>query len=92
MKWFLLLPLLLAACAPASDVRELREQVAVIREQQAVLREQVAVLRAKDAAQETRFCKALYLAWAAMVKVGAAEDRSLNNPLPGCPTWRELNQ
>ena len=85
MKWLLLLPLLLAACAPASDVRELREQVAV-------LQAQYRDLQAKDAAQETRSCKALYLAWAAMVKVGAAEDRSLDDPLPGCPTWGELNR
>ena len=33
MKWLLLLPLLLVACAPASDVRALQEQVAVLQAQ-----------------------------------------------------------
>ena len=73
MKWLLLLPLLLVACAPAYA-------------------ERLARLEAQVQAQEIRSCKALYLAWAAMVKVGVAEDRSLKDPLPGCPTWAEVNR
>ena len=33
LRWLLLIPLLLVACAPASDVRELREQVVVLQAQ-----------------------------------------------------------
>ena len=45
MKWLLLFPLLLVACAPASDVRVLQEQVAV-------LQAQYRDLQAKDAGLE----------------------------------------
>ena len=88
MKWLLLLPLLLVACTPAQDVRVLQEQGAVLHAQYRDLQEREAEREAADA----NSCKAVYLAWAAMVKVGIAEDRSVDYPLLGCPTWGELNR
>ena len=83
MRWLLLLPLLLVACAPASDVRELREQVGF-------LQAQVRDLQDKVKAADTRDCLTLYITWTAAVKQGWAQDRRVDDALPGCPTWEEL--
>ena len=86
MKWLLLLPLLLVACNTAAPLRpSLQEQVDY-------LHAQVLSLQDKVTAGEVRSCKALYIAWATGVKAGWVEDRALDDALPGCPKWSELQE
>ena len=90
MRWLLLLPLLLVACAPASDVRELQEQVVVLQEQVGVLHAQVLALQDTIALNKKETCKAKHMIFAlgVMTKVWTLDSGTLAD----CPTWAALNR
>ena len=96
MRWLLLLPLLLVACQPATKPDVLSESDAAVWRAVTTLQAQYRDLQAKDAEQETRSCKALYLSAFAAEKAGVLEAGwaapILNEGwvIPGCPPWEEL--